>query len=98
MTDGPGCPGVGEFSNQAALSRFGPGCGTAREPSAALPMEKTSDRTSIAGIEIDSGSDGPSGVSCAASTVSWAGSCLFEAFGTFREFVEPGGAESLEQA
>src|SRR6476659_1678678 len=61
MIDGPGCPGVGDFVNQAASLRCGPGCGTARLPFLARPMGRTWERTPIAGIRIETGGDAPSG-------------------------------------
>src|SRR5690242_16006485 len=61
MIAGPGWPGVGEFSNQAASSRCGPGCGTASVPSGARPIGLTRVLTPIEGIEIVVGRDGPRG-------------------------------------
>ena len=62
MMEGPGCPGVGDRSNQAALSRSGPGWGTARVPSLARPIGLIVDRTAIEGIEMLIGLEARSGL------------------------------------
>src|SRR5690625_1752709 len=67
MMAGPGWPGVGESWYQAALFKLGPGWGTASFPSSVLPMSMTSDWTSIAGMETETGREAGSGSSLAAS-------------------------------
>src|SRR3954469_22538169 len=69
MIAGPGCPGVGDSSNQAASFRCGPGWGTAREPSSASPSSLTRESTPIAGMRIPTGLEAPNG-SCALSAGS----------------------------
>jgi hypothetical protein len=68
MIEGPGWPGVGEFSNHAAVLRRGPGWGTARVPSGARPIGKTGVSTPMAGMLRCTGFDGPSG-----GPASWVG-------------------------
>src|SRR4051794_11017785 len=76
MIEGPGCPGVGEFLNHAALLRLGPGWGTARVPSLTLPSARTLVRTPIDGMERVTGCEGFCGRSGVAAPAVWVASAV----------------------